>query len=244
MRRTYADLHFCVNLGDAKQTSSMVSKVAELGYRLVGIPFLPRVTEEEMRSTRELCTRADLELASRLDLRPRSTDDLLRSLRKLRRKFEVIAVLCSSKKVARQAAKDRRVDLLNFPSLEYRERFFDMAEAELASGSLTALEIDMKPLLTLEGPVRTRLLSSLRREAKIASQFEVPLIISSGAANPLLLRRPKENAALAALFDIKGEVALDGVSANPLGIVKRNLAKLSERFVAPGIRIIKKGKDC
>jgi hypothetical protein len=36
--------------------------------------------------------------------------------------------------------------------------------------------------------------------------------------------------------------ALDSVSTNPAAIVKRNREKLSSRFVAPGISIIKEGK--
>jgi RNase P/RNase MRP subunit p30 len=39
------------------------------------------------------------------------------------------------------------VDLLNFPHLDYHKRFFDRAEAELASSSLATLEVDIKPLL-------------------------------------------------------------------------------------------------
>jgi len=244
MRRAFADLHLCANVRDVRQASLLIGKVAELGYRLVGIPFLPNAAEEELGHVRELCVESGLDLASRVDLRPRSANDLLRSLRMLRRRFEVIAVMCDSKTVARQAAKDRRVDLLSFPSLDYRGRFFDLAEGELASGALAALEIDVKPLLTLEGPVRTRLLSSLRREARIAKHFRIRIVISSGVSSPLLLRKPMETAALAGLFDLDYETALDGVSASPMGIVKRNRAKLSERFVAPGIRVVRKGKDC
>jgi RNase P/RNase MRP subunit p30 len=244
MRRAYADLHLCVDTRDVRQASLLIGKAEDLGYRLVGIPFFPNVTDAEMRQARELCADAGLDLASRVDLRPRSPNDLLRSLRRLRRKFEVIAVLCESKTVARQAAKDRRVDLLSFPLLDYRRRFFDLAEGELASGALAALEVDMKPLLTLEGFLRARLLSSLRRETRIAKHFRVPLVISSGVSDALLLRKPMETAALTGLFELDHETALDGVSVNPCSILKRNRVKLSERFVAPGIRVVRKAKDC
>jgi ribonuclease P/MRP protein subunit RPP1 len=146
--------------------------------------------------------------------------------------------------VARQAAKDRRVDLLNFPSLDFRSRFFDKAEAELASNGLTSLEIDLKPLLTSEGPARTRLLSNLRREASIAKKFHVPIVISSGVSDKTLMRKPKELAALASLFDLDEASAIEAVSKNPATIVERNRDKLSSRFVAPGIRIIRRGNDC
>ena len=98
---------------------------------------------------------------------------------------------CDNKEVARQAAKDRRVDLLNFPSLDYHKRFFDRAEAELASGSLAALEVDVKPLLVLEGPPRVRLLMSLRREVAVAREFHVPIVVSSGVGEERFMRFAK-----------------------------------------------------
>ena len=62
-------------------------------------------------------------------------------------------------------------------------RFFDRAEAELASNSLAALEVDVKPLLVLEGPARVRFLSMLRREVSIAREFHVPVVVSSGVSS-------------------------------------------------------------
>lgn len=244
MRRLYSDLHLCPNLKDSKETQILINRAAQLGYRLIAITFLPNCAEQEIQQTQKACTEASLDLATRIDLKPKNPNELVRSLRKLRRRFEIIAVICDSKNVSRQAAKDRRVDLLNFPSIDFHNRFFDMAEAELASNSLASLEIDIKPLLTLEGRARTRLLSSLRREASIAKDFNVPIIISSGTSNKLLMRRPVELAALSSLFDLDKSSALDAISKNPTTIVKRNREKLNPRFVAPGIRLIRRGKDC
>ena len=136
------------------------------------------------------------------------------------------------------------MDLLSFQSLDYRSRFFDWAEAELASSSLAALELDIKPLLVLEGPPRVRLLSCMRREASIAREFHVPVVISSGASNASLLRKPRETAALSSLFGLSDTAALDAVSTNASSIVLRNREKLSPEFVAPGIRVVREGRDC
>jgi RNase P/RNase MRP subunit p30 len=244
MKRTYSDLHLCPSTKDPKQTTAIINKAHKLGYRQIAITFPPNCTEQEIQQTRNTCNEANLDMATRVDLKPNNPNELLHTLRKLRRKFEIISVMCDSKNVSRQAAKDRRVDLLNFPSIDFRRRFFDLAEAELASNSLAALEIDTKPLLTLEGPARIRLLSSLRREIAIANDFHVPIIISSGTPNDLLMRKPMEQAALASLFDLDKETALNAVSKNPIALVKRNREKLSSNFVAPGIRVIRRGKDC
>ncbi len=244
MKRQYADLHLTPNIRNSQQVSVIINKAVQLGYNLIAMLFPPNMSQEEFKQIQAACKEAKLDLATRIDLRPRTPNDLTYDLRKFRRKFEIIAVLCESKNVARQAAKDHRVDLLSFPSTDFRQRFFDMAEAELASASQALLEIDTRPLLTLEGPARSRLLASLRKEAAIAKGFKVPIIMSSGTSNELLMRKPQEQAVLAQLFDLDRECAFDAVSRNPTALVTRNRQKLSPKFIAPGIRLVKEGKDC
>jgi RNase P/RNase MRP subunit p30 len=243
MRRIYADLHLCPNSKDPQQVSQLITKAGKLGYRLIAMVFPSDSSEERTQQIAEVSREAKMDIASRVDLKPRSPNELIDSVRRLRRRFEIIAVNCWSKNVARQAAKDRRVDLLNFPSLDFRERFFDRAEAELASNSLASLEIDLKPLLTLEGPTRVRLLSNLRKEVAIANEFHVPIVVSSGVSGGLLMRKPKEVVALTSLFDLDKASAIEAASENAVTIVRRNRDKLGSRFVAPGIRIIRRGRD-
>ena len=104
------------------------------------------------------------------------------------------------------------------------------------------MEVDVKPLLILEGPPRVRLLTSLRREVAIAREFHVPVVISSGVSEEKLLRYPRDMASLAYLLGLDEASALDAVSNSPAAIVKRNREKLSSRFVAPGISVVKEGK--
>ncbi len=215
-----------------------------LGYNLVAIPLTPETKTEETTRIREMCSKIGLDLVTRIDLHPKNQNELLNQLRKCRRKFEIVAVQCENKDVARQAAKDRRVDLLDFPLLDSRRRFFDKAEAELASSSLAALEIDTKPLFMLEGPPRARLLSTLRKEVTVALDFGLPIIVSSGISDSRLLRSPLEIAAVTVLCGLTREAGLDATSKNPTTMVQRNRQKLSKGYVAPGIRILKEGKDC
>jgi len=244
MKRTFADLHLRLNGKDSAATQLILNKAEALGYQLISVPCQPEARMEDITKLKSVCNEAGMDFASRVDLRPRTQNELLSQLRKFRRKFEVICVLCENKDVARQAAKDRRVDLVSFPLLDFRSRFFDRAEAELASSSLATLEVDIKPLLVLEGPARVRLLSCLRRETLVARDFHLPVVVSSGVSEMLLLRKPREMAALASLFDFEEDALLDAVSVNPLAIVRRNREKLDRGFVAPGIRVIKEGDDC
>ena len=239
----FVDLHLRTAIRDLDQVEGMISRSHELGYGLLGISLPPDVQRQTVRHLQEICSDMGVDLVTRVDLAPRTSRELLRGLRRLRRRFEVVSVLCASKAVARQAAKDRRVDLLSFPT-DLRKRFFDLAEAELASKALASLEIDMAPLLSLRGGLRIRLLFRLRREVEIANKFNVHIVISSGATSRYFLRAPRDYAALASLFDLPPSVGLRALSDNPLAIVKRNRKKLSPGYVAPGIRVVKEGKDC
>ena len=244
LKRVFVDLHLLLNVKDRAGTSHVLGEAAALGYGLVGVSLESETRVAEVEKLRGVCAEIGVDFVSRVDLLPRGPSDLMRQLRRLRRKFEVVCVACENKAVARQAAKDRRVDLLRFPFIDFRRRFFDRAEAELACSGLAALEIDVKPLLVLEGPARVRLLSCLHREVAIAKSFGVPIVISSGVSRGLLLRKPREMAALGFLFGLDEVSGVNAVSRNPVALVERNREKLSEEFVAPGVKIVEEGSDC
>jgi len=242
--RKFVDLHLRPSINDLGQVEKMVKRSSDLGYRLVGVPLPHNIKGERVHQLKTICERVEVDLVTRIDLVPKTSGELLRNLQRFRRRFEIISVTCNSKSVARQAAKDRRVDLMAFSMGFPCKRFFDNAEAELASRAEGALEIDMASLLFLNSFPRIRLLSSLRREVSIAEKFEVPIVITSGATEVNLLRRPHDCAALATLFDLSMSVALRGLSENPSGIVERNRKKLSSGYVAPGLFVVRDVKPC
>jgi len=237
----FCDLHLYVSSADLENAGRMLAKSSELGYVRVAVPLPPNVKEEVVHSLRQISQRRGLDFVTRLDLAPKSPGELLSDLRRFRRRFEVVSVLCGSKPVAGQAAKDRRVDLLCFSSVSPRRRFFGFAEAELASGSSTALEVDVAQILSANGSERVGLLASLRKEVAIANSHDVPLVISSGASNPLLLRKPHDCASLGLLFGVGSSLALKALSDTPAQIVDRNRVKQSQGYVSPGVRIVKEG---
>ena len=236
----FTDLHLCAPWDNLDQAKRLIAKSVELGYSQIGVPLFHSIREETVDQLRQISGEAGLDFVTRLDLAPRSSGELLTGLRRFRSRFEIVSVLCNSKPVARQAAKDRRVDLLCFRSFDSSKRFFDRAEAELASASSAAFEIDLAQILSgLEGRSGVGVFSRLRREVAIASSFGVPLVISSGASEPLLLRKPKDYAALTLLFGVDESAAKDALSVNPRAIVERSRGKQSVDYVAPGVRLVK-----
>ena len=235
--KRFADLHLRLPLNDLVQAEKMVHKASDLGYSLVAIPFSSNATKDQINQLHQLCKEVKIDFVSRTNLSPKNSNELLRELRRYRRKFEIIAVRCSTKDVARHAAKDRRVDLLQFSVTNLRQRFFDEQEAELASQGLSSLEIELAPMLQLTSFSRIRLLSRLRREKATAQRAKVPIILSSAATAEMVMRGPYDYAALTALFDLPLPSAFKALSETPFAVVERNMAKLSPDYVAPGIRV-------
>ncbi len=235
--RRFVDLHLRAPIKDLDQVERMIRRLSELGYHQVGLVLSPNVMRNQITQLQHICNDAKIDLIKRVNLYPKTPGELLRKLRRLRRKFEVISVTSTSKGVARQAARDRRVDLLHFSATDLRKRFFDHAEAELASKAFSSLEIELAPLLLLTGFSRIRLLSRLRREVETAERFKVPITISSGATNEYLIRGPYDYAALTTLFGMSVSSALSALSENPVALIERNREKLSPYYVSPGIRV-------
>lgn len=236
--KRFADLHLRADINDLARAEKMVRKAVELGYSLLAIPLPPHTTQQQVSQLQHICHEAKIDLATRLDLSPRTTSQLLHSLRHFRRKFEIISVMCNTKDIARQAARDRRVDLLQFSVTNLRKRFFDDAEAKLASQAFSSLEIETAPLLRFAGTTRIPLISRLQKEVAVAERFRVPITISSGATDEFHIRGPHDTAALATLLDLPSSSALKALSENSYATVERNRKKLSPTFVAPGIRIL------
>jgi len=243
MGRKFSDLRLACPFGSEGELKELFERAYSLGFRLLAIPLEPSTPRREMNKIKKVASEIGLDFATRVDVRAGSREELLSALRRLRRKFELIGVFCSSKRVARVAARDRRVDLLLFP-LDPRRRFFDRAEAELASNSNCALEVELMPLFEMDRWRRVEVLARLREEVAIAREYGVPLVISSGARRPILMRRPRELAHLAIVLGLSLEGALDALSKNPVSLVERNRAKLGPDFVAPGIRIVRRGSGC
>lgn len=240
--RRFTDLHLRFPRGNLGELEEMLKLSSDLGYSTIAISFNQNM-RDEIKQARAICSDLGIDLATRVDLEPNTAGELLRALKELRYKSEIIAVKCLSKPVARQAAKDRRVDLLNFPTeATQRERIhFDHQEAVLASGSLSALEINASTILGGEPSRRARLLATMRKEIAEARRMGVPFILSSGAEDLYGLRSPRDLASLLALMDLDWELALDAVSEEPLKIVERNRQKLKAGYISPGVRVVEEG---
>jgi RNase P/RNase MRP subunit p30 len=177
---------------------------------------------------------AGLDVVKRLNLKPRSREELLRNLRKFRAMYEIVAVSCSTQSVSRVAVRDRRVDIVQFP----KQGPGSSLGRNLANTCRAALEFNMSELT--QGSGYEARLGRLRREIEIAAKASTPVIGSTNASNPFELRAPRDVAAVLHVLGLPLEAAMRGVSEIPLAIVKRNRLRMDEPQLEEGVRIVRR----
>ena len=234
--RRFVDLNIR-DPGDPRVLTEMLELASKLGFKGIAVASespSPQALRDEARIF-------GIDLASRVDLRPRNTNELSKALRRVRRKFEIVAVHCDNKAVSRQAAKDHRVDILTFPPLKTgRSRVgLDPQGASLAAKSNCAYEVSLSDLLDSGAGERARVLVNLKRDIWNAEREGVPVLATSGAATPLRMREPRAIASITRLLDLPEDKGLDAVSLIPTKILERNRAKLEPGFVSPGVREVR-----
>ena len=215
--RHYFDLH--IRPSSSVQAFEMANLAHQLGYIDVASTKPPTGSNDKIT------------VATRLDIEARWGKELVDSLKKYRLKVEVIAVRCYSKEVARQAAKDNRVDILLFPDdpAQRKYNWLDNHEAELVEGTGRAYEVNASDLLATSPTHLSKVITQLKRDLVVAMRHDIPIVLSSGATTPLAMREPKALTALASLLDIEEEYAVDMISKVPEMILKRNRSKLEEK---------------
>ncbi len=236
--KKYVDMYVNQTVFQPKeQIDKILEIISELGFSVICVSLDVKDRRYIFEEIKKKAENFNLELYRRIDLSPKNVEDLKNKLRQFRRKCEILSVKCVEKKICTWAARDRRVDILNFPSFEYLKNFTE-STANLAVEGETAIEIWFKQFLGVRGIKRARLIAETRRVAKIALEKGVKIVIDSGAGNIFEMRAPRELGALGYLLDIPEKHMELAISETPLNIIKTNLCKLSPNFVLPGVEIV------
>ena len=212
--RPFTDLHLRPTVSE--QANDMLLLAKEMGYKhaaFVGNPPNKQIPE--------------FTFATRVDVEARKQRELIDVVGKVRKWYDIIAVKCLTKEAARQAAKDDRIDIILFPEdpTQRRTVWLDIHQAELTSGTGCAYEVNLNELLDVGALRLSRLITQIKKEIGNAQKHDIPIIFSSGASTSILMREPKALAALASLFDIDEDYALNMISKTPAEMLIKNLKK-------------------
>ncbi|MCX6649283.1 MAG: hypothetical protein NTV61_07840 [Candidatus Bathyarchaeota archaeon] len=213
--RHYVDLH--LRPSTPEQAREMAQLASQLGYKHIA-------------TTKPITDSGGIVAATRIDIDAKRGRELQDALKRNRRRYDVVAVRCLSKEVARMVAKDDRVDILLFPDdpAQRKQNWLDHHEAGLIDGTGRAYEINASEFLATSPTRLSKVITMIKRDLAVASRHDIPVVLSSGASTPLAMREPKALTALATLLDIDEDYAADMASSIPEAILERNHAKLRE----------------
>ena len=229
----FADLHLKPPLGNPIAQKEMAELACYLGYSLVAVTFHPRDNGEEVKRVKKIFQHAGLDVATRVDISATSRGELLKELRAFRRDFEIVAIEYKSSEVSSIAGRDGRVDVVYLDSASPSAVF----PFNRASSSSVHLEMNMSTLTEtqrLPGHVQV---ARIRKEIADAKQNRFPIVISSGADNPMYLRAPRDVAAVGMLLGMDGNEVFRSISTIPTSLVNKNRMKLSSRYAGENIGI-------
>lgn len=234
----FADLCVAPQAFEEDVLKPLVKRALILGYGLLGFSLPLDRPSQSFEKAKRVCSSLGLDASSRIDLAPESEAELRRLLSKVRKRFEIVAVCCKNARVARAACRDRRVDIVYFPKAE--KPLFRGVEATFAAEGETAYEVRVGELVRLE---REELLGELWRisiELGFACREGVPVLLTSFASDELGLRAPRDLIAFCTtVLGVDSRTAKYGISQYAKDLVSKNRLKLSSKFVADGVWVVR-----
>ena len=228
----YVDLHVLPHVDNIDSCRKLAQALAIARYSMIGLTIPTGLFRDRLETLRQAFVDCGIETVTRADFASRSREELLRSLRKFRVAFDIIAVKCLNERVAHVACRDRRVDLVFFDLDNPRVRFTH-AMANLLSGSV---ELNMASVIRGTGAMY----GSVSRQFLVAQEHAVNIVLSSGTDMTELVRSPVQLAALAATLGLSRSEAIKGIASTPMSVIEKNLKKRSPAYVEEGVQIVQR----
>lgn len=173
-----------------------------------------------------------VDVVLRIDLASTSRVELLRVLRRYRNSYDVVAVKCVNPRVATVACRDRRVDIVFFDP-ETRNIRFTHPLANLLRGFL---ELNLVSALLRD--TKGEVFLGIMKQAAVAREHNVRVVLSSGSKRPEMVRSPSQTAALACAMGLSQHESFEGISSKPLSLISRNSIRRSPQFIEEGVRLV------
>lgn len=149
-------------------------------------------------------------------------------IKKLRNSNLISIVRGGEEEINRAAVESAGLDILLQP-LE-----FNNVLAKAASDNSIAIGFNLGSLIKLKGDARIREMNYMRTNIKHARKYNLEMILTSDPDSVYDLRSPREMAALSSLFGMTQSEAVDAMSSNPIGILRRK----SSNYIQEGIEIL------
>jgi ribonuclease P/MRP protein subunit RPP1 len=163
----------------------------------------------------------------------------LKFLSKIRRKFDILLARGGDLKLNREACETPEVDILTHPEYERLDSGLDHVSAKLAAKNNVAIEVNFREILISSKATRSKILANIQNNIKLAKKFKAPIILCSGALSHFELKDPYVMVSFATQLGLELKEAKEAISKIPEKIIKQALERKSEKWILPGVKIVK-----
>ncbi len=166
----------------------------------------------------------------------------LKILADKRKKFDVLLVKGGNLNLNRIACETPEVDILTHPELNREDSGLNHVLVKSAAKNDVSIEINFREVMITSKRTRTKIISNIYNNVKLAKKYGANLIICSGAISSYELKDPYVLTSFGTLFDLSLEESKNCLTKNPESIIQKIKQRKSENWVMPGVEIIKRFK--
>lgn len=183
-----------------------------------------------------------LNIYYRINLRPKSLNDLKKRLRPYNNFSDIISVESTDKNIQIQAAKDSRVDIISF-SDQNVIKTISPGIISLTKQNKSFIEFSLAPIMVRNQAIQSKYLRSLYRAVQLAVQLKANYIISGNFDDLFKLRHPRALISVChTLLGIPLLRAKKAFSENVLSLINRVQTRQDKNIIESGVKLLNEGE--
>ncbi|MDI6825751.1 MAG: RNase P subunit p30 family protein [Candidatus Aenigmarchaeota archaeon] len=236
----FYDLHVHSEFSEGESSIEEIAKRAKLlNYK--GICFATYFNDiNKIKKIKEISKRISKEFGIDIliGLEAKTTEEL-KKLVLIRREYDILLVRGSDLLLNRKAVQTKEVDILTHPEYNRKDSGLNHVMAKLAAKNNVAIEINFREILQSSKGTRSHIIHNISENVKLCKKYKTPIIICSGAVSHWQLKDPKVLMSMGCLLGLELNEAKNALSKTPENIIKMVKERQDERWIRPGIRIVK-----
>lgn len=197
------------------------------------------------KRTEEISVDVSLQIMSGALIVPKNPDSVQKMARcALESGADLVYVAGGDEAINRAASECWEVDVICHPErvtgkdlLDQKNSGLDDVMARYMTERGIAMEICLAELLSCYGVVRSQVMGRMRQNIKLAKKYGTPIIITSGAGNPLGMRSPQDLYSLGISLGMDPFMAKASVSGFPAMLIKKSVDRRSPGVLLAGLEV-------
>ena len=163
----------------------------------------------------------------------------LRFLAKRRKNFDILLARGGDLRLNRAAVETAEVDILTHPEYERNDSGLNHVLVKLAAKNNVAIEVNFREILTSTKKTRSKVLSNIQSNIKLAKKYRAPIILCSGSISHWELRDPQVLISMATQLGLTLKEAKESITKIPSKIIKLSKKRRCGNWILPGVKIVR-----